>query len=182
MASNSIDMISILESKFGDKIQIQKGIDGAAAIIAQNGLHRDVFQAMNAADEKTGITAISGLDLGATFGVYYHCHTSGDYYTIKANVPKADPKIATLTDIHPGALFHELEVSDLFGVIFIGNEPKGHFVLSENWPDGVYPLRKDVDPTKVKLVPAPEREANTPGEGRQVKNHHRPPTPSAVGT
>lgn len=169
MASNSIDMISILQAKFGDKIQIQPGVDGAAAIIANNGLHHDVFQAMNTADEKTGITAITGLDLKENFGIYYHCHTSGDYYTIKAVVPKGDAKIATLTDIHPGAKFHELEVSDLFGVVFTGNELNGHFVLSENWPDGVYPLRKDVDPTKVKLVPTPEREANTPGEGRQVK-------------
>ncbi len=169
MANNNVDMIGLLESKFGDKIQIQKDALGAAAITANNGLHYDVLKAMLAADEKTGITAITGLDLGATFGVYYHVHTTKPFFTIKAEVPRADPKIKTVVDIHPGALFHELEVTDLFGVVFVGNEFNGHFVLSENWPDGVYPLRKDVDPTKVKLVPTPEREANKAAEGRQVK-------------
>ncbi len=168
MASNT-DIISLMDSKFGDKIQIQRGILGAAAITANNGLHYDVLKAMIEADEKTGVTAITGLDLGANLGVYYHLHTAKPFVTIKAEVPKADPKIKTVVDIHPGALFHELEVTDLLGVQFTGNEFNGHFVLSENWPDGVYPLRKDVDPTKVALVPTPAREANTAAEGRQVK-------------
>jgi len=169
MASNNADMISLLKNKFGEKIQIQTDILEAGAITANNGLHRDVLKAMIDADEKTGITSITGLDLGDRIGVYYHVHTAKPFFTIKAEVPKDNPKIQTVVDIHPGALFHELEVTDMLGVTFVGNELNGHFVLSETWPDGVYPLRKDVDPTKVKLVPVPEREANKSAEGRQVK-------------
>ncbi len=167
--SNSVDFIGLVESKFGDKVQIQKGVNGEASFVANNGLHYEVLKAMIDVDEKAGITAITGLDLGETLGVYYHVHTSKPFFTIKAEVPKAEPKIKTVVDIHPGALFHELEVTDLLGVVFVGNEFNGHFVLSENWPDGVYPLRKDVDLTAVKLVPTPEREANKAAEGRQVK-------------
>ena len=167
--SKNVDIVSLLKSKFGDKIQIQQGTLEAGAITANNGLHYDVLKAMIEADEKTGITAITGLDLGDKLGVYYHVHTAKPFFTIKAEIPKADPKIRTVVDIHPGAAFHELEVTDLVGVIFVGNEFNGHFVLSENWPDGVYPLRKDVDATKVHLVPTPEREANKNAEGRQVK-------------
>ncbi|MGD6851240.1 MAG: NADH-quinone oxidoreductase subunit C [Candidatus Bathyarchaeia archaeon] len=169
MSNNKVDFISLIENKFGDKVQIQKGVDGEASFVANNGLHYDVLKAMIEADEKTGITAITGLDLGTNLGVYYHTHTAQSFFTIKAEVPRNNPKIKTIVDIHPGAAFHELEVTDLIGVVFEGNEFNGHFVLSENWPDGVYPLRKDVDPTKVKLVPAPAREANLPAEGRQVK-------------
>ena len=104
MSNNKIDIINVVESKLGDKIQIQKGHLGAAAIIANNGLHRDVLKAMIDADEKTGITAITGLDLGANIGVYYHVHTSNAFVTIKAEVPKENPKIQTIIDIHPGAL------------------------------------------------------------------------------
>ena len=167
--SNSVDFFGLVESKFGDKVQIQKGVNGEASFVANNGLHYDLLKAMIDVDEKTGITAITGLDLGETLGVYYHVHTSKPFFTIKAEVPKAEPKIKTVVDIHPGALFHELEVTDLLGVVFVGNEFNGHFVLSENWPDGVYPLRKDVDLTAVKLVSTPEREANKAAEGRQVK-------------
>ena len=63
-------------------------------------------------------------------------------------MPKENPRIQTITDIIPGATFHELEVTDLFGVIFDGNELKGHFLLSENWPEGIFPLRKDVNQLK----------------------------------
>lgn len=169
MASNKIDMINLLESKFGNQIQIQSGVAGEASIVANNGVHREVLQAMIAADEKTGVTAITGLDLGANLAAYYHVHTAKSFFTLKAETTRSNPKIQSVIDIHSGAQFHELEVTDLFGITFVGNEYNGHFVLSENWPDGVFPLRKDVDPTKVKLVPAPAREANIPAEGRQVK-------------
>lgn len=170
MLNNKIDIISLIKSKFSDKVQIQLGQLGAAAIIVSNGLHRDVLQAMIEADEKTGITAITGLDLGATIGVYYHVHTSSVFVTIKASVPKENPKLQTITDIHPGAVFHELEVSDLLGVVFEGHPLSGHFVLSENWPIGVYPLRKNVKANEVKLVPTPaSEEIKLPENERLVK-------------
>ena len=42
-------------------------------------------------------------------------HTNA-FVTIKAEVPKENPKIQTIIDLHPGAAFHELEVADLLGV------------------------------------------------------------------
>ncbi len=170
MSNSNINLIEIIKTKFGDKVQIQLGQLGAAAITVNNGLHRDVLQAMIEADEKTGITAITGLDLGANIGVYYHIHTSKLFVTIKTEVPKENPKIQTIVDIHPGAAFHELEVADLLGVVFEGNSTSGHFVLSENWPQGVYPLRKDVKANEVKLVPTPASEENkNPENSRLVK-------------
>ena len=168
MSNNKIDIISVVQSKLKDKVEIQLGQLGTAAINTTNGLHRDVLKAMIDADEKTGLTAITGLDLGANLGILYHIHTSNDFITIRAEVPKNNPKIQTIVDLIAGAAFHELEVSDLFGVIFEGNELKGHLVLSENWPEGIYPLRKDVIANEVKLVPAPE-ERKPPEMGKLVK-------------
>ena len=65
--------------------------------------------------------------------------------------------------------FHELEVADLLGVVFEGNPSPGHFLLSENWPQGVYPLRKDVKANEVKLNPASEEENKRQRTGRLVK-------------
>ena len=84
MSNNNVDIISLVKAKFGDKIQIEQGKLGAATIIAPNGLHYDVLKAMIDADEKTGITSITGLDLGDKLGVYYHVHTSKIFLTIKA--------------------------------------------------------------------------------------------------
>ena len=142
MSNNKIDIINVIQSKLGDKVQIQLGQLGTAAINANNGLHRDVLKAMLDADEKTGITAITGVDLGANLGVLYHTHASNAFVTIRAEVPKDNPKIQTIVDLIPGAAFHEFEVSDLLGVVFVGNELKGHLVLSENWPEGDLSIKK----------------------------------------
>jgi formate hydrogenlyase subunit 5 len=159
--SNKIDIINVIETKVPAKIQIQMGQLGKAAIITSNGSHRDVIKAMVDADEKTAISAITGLDLGQNLGILYHFRTSNAFITLRAEVPKENPKIATIVDLVPGATFHELEVADLFGVIFEGNTLSGHFVLTENWPEGVYPLRKDVNASEVKLNPAKNVEPNS---------------------
>jgi Ni,Fe-hydrogenase III component G len=120
------------------------------------------------ADEKTAITAISGVDLGDNIGVYYHLRTSNAFFTIKTEVPKENPHTQTISDILPGAVFHEMEVADLLGVVFDGHPCPGRLVLSENWPEGVYPLRKDVKANEVKLNPAKE-DPQSPEDGKLVK-------------
>src|SRR5208283_1514234 len=109
MSNSKIDIVNAIESKLDGKVQIQLGQLGTAAINTSNGLHRDVLQAMVEADEKTTITAITGLDLGANLGVLYHIRTSNAFITIRAEVPKDNPKIQTISDIIPGAVFSELE-------------------------------------------------------------------------
>jgi formate hydrogenlyase subunit 5 len=168
MPNSNIDIISVIETKLKDKVQIQPGQLSTATIITNNGLHRDVLKAMVDADEKTAIVAITGIDLGANIGVYYHVRTSNAFITIKAEVPKENPKIQTITDIIPGAVFHEMEVMDLLGVVFEGHPSPGRIVLPENWPQGVYPLRKDFKASEVKLEPS-KAEAKTPDEEKLVK-------------
>jgi formate hydrogenlyase subunit 5 len=169
MSNCNIDIIKVIQTKFGDKVEIQLGQLGTAAVNTNNGLYREVIKAMVEADEKTGITAITGLDFGANLGLLYHVHTSNAFVTIRAQVPKDNPKIQTIVDIIPGAVFHELEVTDLMGVIFEGNALKGHFLLYENFPEGIYPLRKDVKPNELKMNPPPAEEAKQPELGKVVK-------------
>ncbi len=168
MPSSNIDIINVIETQLKDKVQIQLGQLGKAAIVTNNGSHRDVLKVMVGADEKTAITAITGIDIGANIGVYYHVRTSNAFLTIKAEVPKDNPKIQTITDIIPGAVFHEMEVMDLLGVVFEGHPSPGRLVLPENWPEGVYPLRKDFKANEVKLNP-PKAEPNPPDEVKLVK-------------
>jgi Ni,Fe-hydrogenase III large subunit len=111
-----------------------------------------------AAVPKTALITFTGLDLAQNLGIYYHIRNSKGSLTIKAEVPKTNPKISTITDLIPGATFAELEATDLFGIIFEGNPLSGHFVLPENWPDGVFPLRKDVKASEIKLTPLPPKE------------------------
>ena len=168
MPKSNIDIVKTLESKLSSKsVQILPGQLGTATVKVAPGDHRDVFRALVDADEYTAISAISGLDLGANLGVYYHVRTSNAFLTIEVEVPKDNPKIQTVNDIAPSATFHELEVSDLIGVVVEGNPRSGHFVLPETWPEGVFPLRKNVNASEVKQnPPLPEEKSD---EGKLVK-------------
>ncbi len=156
---HELDLIKLLEAHFeGTNLQIHVGPPGLTSIEADGGLHHEVIKTILALDSKTSLVSITGLDLGENLGAYYHLRTSKGYLTVKAHVPKNKPKVASITDLLPGATFAELESTDLLGIIFEGNALAGHFLLAENWPSGVFPLRKDVDLNNVKLTPIPLKE------------------------
>jgi len=55
------------------------------------------------------------------------------------------PSVAGL--IHgPSADWHEREVEDLCGIAFEGHPRLGEFILHEDWPEGVNPMRRSFDP------------------------------------
>jgi Ni,Fe-hydrogenase III large subunit/Ni,Fe-hydrogenase III component G len=169
MSNSNIDILKILESKLqGKPVQVLPGQLGTATIKVSGSSHRDITKILVDADEKTAVSAITGIDLGANIGVYYHIRTSNAFFTVQAEVPKENPKIQTINDITPSAGLHELEVADLLGVVFEGNPSPGHFVLPETWPDGIYPLRKDCKASEVKLNPEPTTSEKS-DEGKLVK-------------
>ena len=164
MSQEEIDVLDVLQAKFKDtSVQVQPQQLGKAAIIADPSTHRDVLKALLKADEKTAVIAITGIDLGATLGVFYHIRTSkSGIITIKVEVPKEKPQIKTIDDLVPGAAFDEMEVTDLVGVVFEGHPSPGRLVLPDNWPDGVFPLRKDakLDNLQFKQMPPSEPESD----------------------
>ena len=55
---------------------------------------------------------------------------------------KNDPRIDTITHITRSAWWIEREIHELFGVEFEGNEDLRPLLLPDDWPKGVYPMRK----------------------------------------
>jgi len=74
----------------------------------------------------------------------YHIRIFGTIITIMTNVSKENPKIESVTDLIPGANFHEREISDLFGIKFEGHPNPKRLILPDDWPENLFPLRKDV--------------------------------------
>jgi Ni,Fe-hydrogenase III large subunit/Ni,Fe-hydrogenase III component G len=126
-----------------DKVQIQPAYLGKATIHVDAGLNRDVVRILLENDGNVGISAITGLDMGEKIGVMYHMRTDGLIVTVRTEVPKENPQIASITDLIPGANFHEREVADLFGIVFQGHPNPARLVLPDDWPANLYPLRKD---------------------------------------
>ncbi len=105
------------------------------------------------------LVTMVGLDDRAAAGGFrlvYLFRGLSDSLSVEAEVPAANPVFPSVAAEVPAAQWYEREVHDLLGL-----RPEGHphpqpLVLHENWPPGVYPLRKDFDPaTAVTVTGAP---------------------------
>ena len=75
--------------------------------------------------------------------VVYHLFSYAHNHQIvlKVDLPRDNPKVATVESIWKVANWFEREVYDLFGVIFEGHGDLRRIMLPEDWVG--YPLRKD---------------------------------------
>ena len=90
------------------------------------------------------LSTVTGVDLGGEIEVIYHLAYKGSIVlSIRLSVSKKNPSVPTITDLVPGAVLYEREVHDLFGVNFEGHPDLSPLMLPEEWPQGVYPLRKE---------------------------------------
>jgi Ni,Fe-hydrogenase III large subunit/Ni,Fe-hydrogenase III component G len=125
-----------------------------------------------AARSRHGLLAMFACDERAQSGCYaVYCLFDGrkpdDLITVKGLV-KADGPLAfpSLTPVIPAAAWYEREIRDMFGLEPVGHPDLRPLVLHENWPQGVYPLRKDFDPaTAVPTADKPFPMLHAHGEG-----------------
>jgi NADH-quinone oxidoreductase subunit C len=75
--------------------------------------------------------------------VVYHLfsYTHNHQIVLKVDLPRENPRIATVEGVWKVANWFEREVYDLFGVIFDGHSDLRRIMLPEDWTG--YPLRKD---------------------------------------
>ena len=65
------------------------------------------------------------------------------YVLLESPVSEEDLKIESITDIIPGANWAEREFRDAIGVHPEGHPDPRRLLLADDWPEGVYPLRRD---------------------------------------
>ena len=63
---------------------------------------------------------------------------------LRTAAPAADPVFDSITPDIPSAGWSEREYQDLLGMRFTGHPKPKRLILADDWPDGVYPLRKEV--------------------------------------
>jgi NADH-quinone oxidoreductase subunit C len=75
--------------------------------------------------------------------VVYHLYSYSfkRQIVLKVDLPRENPRVATLEDVWKVANWFEREIFDLFGVIFEGHSDLRRIMLPEDWVG--YPLRKD---------------------------------------
>ncbi len=95
-----------------------------------------------------GIDAVTGVDWIAQSEmevVYDYFHpTSPLRVVVRARLDRAAPELPTVSNVFPGANWHERETHDFFGIRFTGHPNLKPFLLPED--ADFHPLRKDYKP------------------------------------
>ena len=95
------------------------------------------------------LSAIVGLDLGPEANemeVLYHFCPGDAVIALRVRVPREDGALPSLCEIIPSAEVFERELHEMFGIEITGLHTPDRLYLPDDWPDGVYPMRKDFDP------------------------------------
>ncbi|MFN4133500.1 MAG: NADH-quinone oxidoreductase subunit C [Candidatus Hadarchaeales archaeon] len=92
------------------------------------------------------VSDIAGVDLGDSIAVIYRFGCRPAFLNLKILLPKSDPRIHTITDIFPGASLYERDLMEMLGVRVEGHPDPRRLFLPDDWPEGVYPLRKEAKP------------------------------------
>lgn len=112
-------------------------LDGAHLLAAVNAL---------ASNHWGYLAGITGLDLGVEAGqieVLYHFCSGKAVVTLRVCTARDHADVSSIASILPSANFYERELHEMLGVEVIGLSNTNHLFLPDDWPDGVYPLRKD---------------------------------------
>jgi Ni,Fe-hydrogenase III component G len=97
----------------------------------------------------------SGLDTRQHFEILYHftLEALDMIVSLRVILPRDKLEIASLTSVFEGANWIEREINEMLGIKFTGHPNLRRLLLPEDWPEGVYPLRRDYkewDPNAVR--------------------------------
>jgi NADH:ubiquinone oxidoreductase subunit C len=140
------DAIKNINGRFGDKVLKTEKRSERRAYIDINPKEIVEFVKYVFKDLKFRFNIASGVDTFDGIEILYHFSydPSGIVVTIRTLLKdKNDAHIDTITSVTRGAWWIEREIHELFGVGFDGNGDLRPLLLPEDWPKGVYPLRKD---------------------------------------
>ena len=87
----------------------------------------------------------TGIDTRDAVEVLYHFCFDAEHYvvTLKTAAPKPFPELDSITPVVPAAEWIERETMDFLGIKFRNHPRPERFLLADDWPEGVHPLRRD---------------------------------------
>ena len=128
-----------LEHLWTDEDTVEFQIDGARLLEVMTLLRDDpAFAFFMLADE-----AAVDYGVGERFEMVYHLFSwkHPAWLRVRARVDRADPRIASVTGLWEGAMFHERETYDMMGIVFEGNRDLRRIYMSPDYRS--FPHRKD---------------------------------------
>lgn len=111
------------------------GVDHSSSADTTN--EEKAWQRVVEGEEQTGFYYSGVLE-----GLYHFCKGSA-VVTLRVRMGHADPKLPSICGVVPSASLYERELMEMFGISIEDTPVKDHLLLPDDWPDGIYPLRKD---------------------------------------
>jgi NADH:ubiquinone oxidoreductase subunit C len=139
------DLLKNINGRFGDRAL--KAEKKSSARLYIDIYPKDIVDIVRYIFKDLGLrfNIASAVDEFDRIEILYHfaCDQSGVIISVRTALnDKDDPYIDTITNVTKAAWWIEREIHELFGVKFEGNEDLRPLLLPDDWPKGVYPMRK----------------------------------------
>ncbi len=98
-------------------------------------------------DLKARFVIASGVDTprgGVEILYHFDFYQLPQVFSLRVFVKKPELEVDSISTIIKGAEWIERETKELLGVNFKNHPDPRHLILPENWPEGKYPLRRDM--------------------------------------
>jgi NADH-quinone oxidoreductase subunit C len=155
------DIVRGLQARFGQDILESSDALDQAVVRVGPGRYREVVAALRD-DEEFGcdfLDFVAGVDRGEEgFDVVVQLYSTARRHQVRVKIAagREDPVAPTISDLYPGANWHERETWELFGIRFDGHPQLVKLLLPEQFEGN--PLRKDFPLTTRLAKPWPGEE------------------------
>ena len=142
-----MDRVQLTESLTKIKnelIKVEKTADSRLYMVCES---QNAYKVSNFIFKTLGCRFIiaTAVDSFHYYEVLYHFShdQTGTVLTVKALVrDRKNPSVESIAQFIPGAQWIEREMHDLMGIEFRNHPDMRRLILADDWPQGVYPLRK----------------------------------------
>ena len=140
------EILKRLQERLGNNILKVDGSSGKRAYVDIEPKSVADAAAFLFKDNGCRFNTASGVDTFEGIEILYHFSHDPSGFVVSMRVllkDKKDPHVDTITKVTKAAWWIEREIHEMLGVEFDGNEDLRPLLLADDWPKGVYPLRKD---------------------------------------
>ncbi|MDA8377493.1 MAG: NADH-quinone oxidoreductase subunit C [Planctomycetia bacterium] len=112
---------------------------------------------------------VQAMDSGDQLDYWFYKPDDGPWIKLSVRLAPNAREVPSVSELIHAIDWHERQAEDLFGLAFTGHPKLGDFVLHEEWPEGINPMRPEFDafkPLVEKEVDPhwrPEKILHTPG-------------------
>jgi len=91
------------------------------------------------------LATVSGVDMRSGIEILYHFMfpAENQMITVRTKIKKPSPEIESIGVFYPGAAWIEREMFDILGVEFTYHPDPRRLLMADDWPEDVYPFRRD---------------------------------------